>query len=112
MAHRRLVPMCSTEPNGVDVTPLDAALVAWQLHQELALKVMGLVTMIEGAKQRGTDFQTLDTLKLREACGLADSTAGMHDCLTWLCPEMPTRAELDGPDDDDEDDDGNVGGDR
>jgi hypothetical protein len=94
---------CADEPQP-DITPLDAALVAWQLHGELALKIMGLVAMLEAAKQRGDDpmLARLDTLTLRKACGLADSTSGMHDCLSFLCEDMPTRAELDGPEEDED----------
>lgn len=85
-----------------EVTPLDAALIAWRLHNDLALKVMGLVEMLSCVQKRGIDplINELDIPKLRRTVGLVKSTTGMHDCLTFLYPEFPTREELDGPEDD------------
>ncbi len=81
---------CAHDSQDDEVTPLEAAQVAYLLHNNLAAKIMGLVELLSAAQRRGHDplLKQLDVPKLRKTVGLAKSVEDMNDCLAWLCPDF------------------------
>ena len=76
-----------------EVTPLEAAQLALIEHNRLCEIVMGLVEMIDAIQEGRTKGQRIDVPKLRKTVGLVKSLRAMHDCLTFLCPELPELDE-------------------